>query len=164
MRKIVFRAFVLLGFTIQACAPLTAATQNADVKAAMQDVGKRDNPHGQGRLFDRPMDSNSLTIRAGDTPKPPQINDHFTSPPALTKNDLSGNLLLAQDYSRPLSEQENNTKRKTAEGTCARCEENFPICVYNAIIYSNAKTEQLRKKAAVEQCSWIDNSCRKQCK
>jgi len=164
MRKMVLRTFALLGFTILACAPLAAATQNADVKAAMQDVGKRVNPHGQGYLFDRPMDSNSVTIRAGDTPTPPQISDHFTPPPALTKNDLSGNLLLAQDYSRPLSEQVNNTPRKTAEGTCARCEEDYPICVYNSILFSNKKTEALRREHAVGNCMRREDICLKTCK
>lgn len=154
MLNIVLRAFVLLGFTILACAPLTAATQNADVKAAMQDVGKRDNPHGQGHLFDRAMDSNSVTIRTGDT---------RTFPPALTKNDRQG---TATRIATHLGRVPNTQFSKKAKGTCARCKENFPVCMYNAIIYHDRriKDEQLIKKKAFDICMVRNNECRAQCK
>ena len=164
MRQIISRAFVLLGFSILACAPLAATTQNADVKATIEDVGKRDKPLGQRHLFGRFTGSKGATGWAGVSPIPAQIRDHFTLPPALTENDLVDNLRLAQDYGRPLFEQMDPTPNKSAKGTCASCNETYPKCVYNATILSSEKTHQLRLKHAVKHCAKREDKCLKKCK
>lgn len=172
MHKILLRAFALLGFTIQACAPLAAATIKSEATAvkivAKQDVRQANDtgPRGQGYQLARYTATRSANLMAFYPSTPPQISDHFipTRGPNLAKNHRKGNLLLAQDYSKPLSSQENRTPKKTAEGTCARCTENFPICVYNATLYSNKKTEALRKRHAVSNCIIREDECLKKCK
>jgi len=162
MRKIVLRAFVLLGFTIQACAPLTAATQNVDVKAAMQDVGKRDDPRGQGHQFARYTDTKSKNIGAGDPPKPPQNGALIIHPqgPNLTKNDRTGTAQRRKKHIKLAQES------VPARGTCAFCAYDYDKCVPLAIIYLDAriKDEQERKRRAVMQCIRLENKCIKQCK
>lgn len=174
MHKILLRAFVLLGFTTQAFAPLAAATIKSETTVvkivAKQDMGQAYNPRGQRHQLARYTATRSANLMALYPSKPPQISDNFipthgtTRSPNLTKNDRTGNLRLAQDYSKPLSSQENRTPKKTAEGTCARCAENFPICVYNATLYSNKKTEALRKRHAMNNCIIREDECLKKCK
>lgn len=131
MHKIFLRAFILLGFTIQACASLAAAasTIKSETTVTKQVVGQAYAPRGQEHQLDR-----------------------------------TDNLRLAQNYNKSLRKQENRTPKKTAEGSCARCAENFPICVYNSTLYSNKKTEALRKRHAVSNCIIREDKCLKKCK
>jgi len=158
MRKIVLKAFVLLGFTIQACTPLTAATQNADVKAAKQDVGQPDDPRGQGHQFARHTATGGTKRWAVLPPTHTQNSTHFKPTHGLniTKNDRTDTAQKTKKY-RLIA-------FFSAPAGCEQCDTNALTCINNWKAKYTSRAANPHMAELLLQCYKARTACIKRCK